>query len=147
MSLETEVEHLITKRLDKELGPLRARIKRLEWDMTSAQSAQDALATDVAQIQTDITSVADELNALIQANQAGQLTADQVNAALVPLHQQLTALVTPAAPTPTPAPDPTPAPIPDPAPVDPTPGPPTPVAELPTPNNVSHSASGFQEEL
>lgn len=99
---------------DEHLEPIKHRLHELEKRMTSAESAQDALNEQVTQLNTDVQAVADELAAVIQQNQSGQLTADQVNAALGPIHQKLAGLVVANPTDPTTTTDPTNSPAPDP---------------------------------
>lgn len=110
---------------DEHLEPIKHRLHELEKRMTSSESAQDALNEQVAQLNDDVTAVANELAEVIQQNQAGQLTAQQVNDALGPIHQKLAGLVVANPTDPTTTTDPTNSPAPDPianpAPDDPNP--------------------------
>lgn len=123
--------------------------------MSSVESGQDALNEWATQLSSDVEAVANELAAVIQQNQSGQLSADQVNAALSPIHAKLSGLVTanpvdpgtttdptnspgPDSPVVVPAPDaptdePTSDPVVNPVDIDPASGPDNPNTPVDTP--------------
>lgn len=151
-----------------ELLPIHRKLHELEKRMSSVESGQDALNQWAAELTQDVQNVADELAQVMQQNQSGQLTSDQVNAALSPIHAKLAGLVTanpvdpgtttdptnspaPDSPVVNPAPDaptdePTPDPTVNPVNVDPSNLPPSDGSSPADPNAIPNGG-GFQEDL